>query len=164
MKIINIGRAGIFSAMFFIFTSASAGEYKIGDLTIKEEKSHRSVTFSKENLDKLPKSSITTSTPWLPKTKFSGIRVKDVLEATGYHGKRLRVHALNDYWVDIPMSDVDNYNILLANKRGEQELRVRDFGPYFVVYPIDDNPSELSKPIYYSRSVWQVDSITVMEK
>ncbi|HEY3983483.1 oxidoreductase [Cedecea sp.] len=164
MKIINITRTGILSVMFLIYTSATAGEYNIGDLTIKDEKSHRSITFSKKNLDKLPQSSITTSTPWLPKTTFSGVRVKDVLEATGFHGKRLRVHALNDYWVDIPMSDVDNYNILLANRRGDQELRVRDFGPYFVVYPIDDNPSELSKPIYYSRSAWQVDSITVMEK
>lgn len=164
MKTSNIVRAVIFSAISLISTSAIAGEYRIGDLTVKDEKSHRSITFSKETLDKLPKSSITTSTPWLPKTTFSGFRVKDVLEAAGYHGKRLRVHALNDYWVDIPMSDVDNYDIILANKRGEQELRVRDFGPYFVVYPIDDNFSELNRPIYYSRSAWQVDSITVMEK
>jgi len=164
MKIINICRTGICSFLFLMVSSVSAVEYRIGDLTIKDEKSQTSITLSKDMFEKLPKSAITTSTPWLPKTTFTGVRVKDVLEAAGYHGKRLRVHALNDYWVDIPISDVENYNIILANKRGTQELRVRDFGPYFVVYPIDDHPSELTKPIYYSRSVWQVDSITVMEK
>lgn len=164
MKTINLSRTGILTAMLFSISSAVAGEYRIGDLTIKDEKSHNTITFSKESLNKLPKSAITTSTPWLPKTTFTGVSVKHVLEAAGFQGKRLRIHALNDYWVDIPMSDVENYKIILANKRGDQELRVRDFGPYFVVYPIDDNPTELSKPIYYSRSVWQVDSITVMQK
>ncbi|MEN4051980.1 oxidoreductase [Serratia marcescens] len=163
MKVVNILRLGVFYAMLYSFSSVSAGEYRIGDLTINDKKSNKSTTFSKQEIEKLPRSSITTSTPWLSKTTFSGVSIKDVLKAAGYSGNHLRVHALNDYWVDIPMSDVNKYNIILANKRGDVALRVRDFGPYFVVYPIDDYPSELAKPIFYSRSIWQVDSITVMK-
>lgn len=164
MKTFKLLGVGIIYTVILTISSAYAEEYRIGDLTIKDEKSHRSFTFSKKQIESLPKSTITTSTPWLPKTTYSGVSVNFILKATGFRGERLRFHALNDYWVDIPMSDVDKYNIILANKRDGQDLKVRDFGPYFVVYPLDDHASELSKPIYYSRSVWQVDQITVMEK
>ena len=162
MKGFNI--VTLLSITFFALSPARAMDYRIGDLTIQDEKSHASHTFSKESFSTLPRAMITTTTPWTPSTKFEGVSMKDVLAASGFTGKTLRVHALNDYWVDIPMKDVDSYNIILANKRDGVELKVRDFGPYFIVYPLDDNAEDLNKPIYYSRLVWQVDSITVMQK
>ena len=47
------------------------------------------------------------------------------------------MRALNDYWVDIPVSDIEQFDILLANKMDGNPLKVRDFGPYFVIYPMD---------------------------
>nr|WP_254170376.1 molybdopterin-dependent oxidoreductase [Serratia marcescens] len=115
-------------------------------------------------MDALPKTSITTSTAWTPKEKFTGTSFKDILTEVGITGKIVRVHALNDYWVDIPMSDVYKYNIILASKRNDTPLKVRDFGPYFVIYPLDEHYEELNKPIFYSRFVWQVEHITVDPK
>lgn len=79
-------------------------------------------------------------------------------------GSRLKVHALNDYWVEIPMSDVVNYNILLASKIDGKAFSIRDFGPYFVIYPVDERREELNSPVKFSKFVWQVDSITVVDK
>mgnify|MGYP000994153421 CR=1 FL=1 len=72
------------------------------------------------------------------------------------------MHALNDYWVDIPISDVEDFNIILANKMDGKPLEIRNFGPYFVIYPLDSNPTKLNSPIYLSRFIWQVDKITVL--
>lgn len=143
---------------------AVSSDYKFGDLIVTEEKSHEIVKIDKTKFDSLPQSQITTSTPWQPKSTFSGVSFRDLLQYAGVKGQRLRVHALNDYWVDIPMSDVTNYNILLASKIDGKSFHIRDFGPYFVIYPVDSKSYDLNQPIYYSHFVWQVDSITVMEK
>lgn len=149
---------GIFSII------AKAEDRPIGDLRVTDGSTQTTVTLTKAMMDALPKTSITTSTAWTPKEKFTGTSFKDILTEVGITGKIVRVHALNDYWVDIPMSDVDKYNIILASKRNDTPLKVRDFGPYFVIYPLDEHYEELNKPIFYSRFVWQVEHITVDPK
>nr|HBY1206077.1 oxidoreductase [Klebsiella pneumoniae] len=56
----------------------------------------------------------------------------------------------------------EDFNIILANKMDGKPLEVRNFGPYFVIYPLDSNPTKLNSPIYLSRFIWQVDKITVL--
>lgn len=143
---------------------AKAELLQIGDLKVTDEKTHTTITLTKEMINALPETSITTSTAWTPKTKFTGTSFKDILSEVDMKGKMVRVHALNDYWVDIPMSDIEKYNIILANKRNGIPLKVRDFGPYFIIYPLDEHYEELNKPIFYSRFVWQVDRLTVDPK
>ena len=152
----------MFIGLFSII--AKAEDRPIGDLRVTDGSTQTTVTLTKAMMDALPKTSITTSTAWTPKEKFTGTSFKDILTEVGITGKIVRVHALNDYWVDIPMSDVDKYNIILASKRNDTPLKVRDFGPYFVIYPLDEHYEELNKPIFYSRFVWQVEHITVDPK
>ncbi|AHG20666.1 oxidoreductase [Chania multitudinisentens RB-25] len=120
--------------------------------------------LSKENFDKMEKSIIKTTTSWTPKghrVTFEGVKLKDILNKVGAYGKTLRISALNNYWVDIPITDVENYGIILANRMDGKPLTIRDFGPYFSIYPVDDIPN-LNKPIYLSRFVWQINKISVM--
>jgi hypothetical protein len=159
MKIINKYAVIVILSLFTII--AKAEERQTGDLRVTDGKTNTTTILTKTMIDALPKTSITTSTAWTPKDKFSGPSFKDILSKVGITGKMVRVHALNDYWVDIPMSDIDKYNIILANKRNDVQLRVRDFGPYFVIYPLDEHYEELNKPIFYSRFVWQVEHLTV---
>lgn len=162
MKTLKKYAAILFIGLFSII--AKAEDRPIGDLRVTDGSTQTTVTLTKAMMDALPKTSITTSTAWTPKEKFSGTSFKDILTEVGITGKIVRVHALNDYWVDIPMSDVDKYNIILASKRNDTPLKVRDFGPYFVIYPLDEHYEELNKPIFYSRFVWQVEHITVDPK
>ncbi|MDM3535886.1 molybdopterin-dependent oxidoreductase [Serratia marcescens] len=162
MKTLKKYAAIIFIGLFSII--AKAEDRPIGDLRVTDGSTQTTVTLTKAMMDALPKTSITTSTAWTPKEKFTGTSFRDILTEVGITGKIVRVHALNDYWVDIPMSDVDKYNIILASKRNDTPLKVRDFGPYFVIYPLDEHYEELNKPIFYSRFVWQVEHITVDPK
>ncbi|MDP0522253.1 oxidoreductase [Serratia marcescens] len=162
MKTLKKYAAVMFIGLFSII--AKAEDRPIGDLRVTDGSTQTTVTLTKAMMDALPKTSITTSTAWTPKEKFTGTSFKDILTEVGITGKIVRVHALNDYWVDIPMSDVDKYNIILASKRNDTPLKVRDFGPYFVIYPLDEHYEELNKPIFYSRFVWQVEHITVDQK
>ncbi|MBJ2078327.1 molybdopterin-dependent oxidoreductase [Serratia ureilytica] len=162
MKTLKKYSAIMFIGLFSII--AKAEDRPIGDLRVTDGSTQTTVTLTKAMMDALPKTSITTSTAWTPKEKFTGTSFKDILTEVGITGKIVRVHALNDYWVDIPMSDVDKYNIILASKRNDTPLKVRDFGPYFVIYPLDEHYEELNKPIFYSRFVWQVEHITVDPK
>ena len=82
------------------------------------------------------------------------------MEAAGAEGESIRVVALNEYASTIPVSDFENYDVILAMQANGQALRVRDQGPLFVIYPFDQHPELLNEEILM-RSVWQVARIDV---
>lgn len=118
--------------------------------------------FDLAMLQKLPQHTFTTQTPWEPKpVKFSGPLLKDVLDAVGATGKKLKMVALNDYAVEVPVSDVAKYRPVLARKINGKVLGIRDKGPLFLMYPFDDFP-EIRNDVYYARCIWQLNRINVM--
>lgn len=109
----------------------------------------------------LPQRTVTTHTPWHDgAVTFSGPRLGDLLELLKPAGKTLHITALNDYSVDIPLSDLQRYQPVLAWQLNGQPISVRNKGPLFLIYPFDAYP-ELHNPLYYGRSIWQVRRITV---
>lgn len=119
------------------------------------------VQFDREALEKLGLVSIETATPWYTgKVKFEGVPLKLLMEKVGASGNTLQALALNDYSTEIPMADLEKYNVILALKRNGDYMPVRDKGPFFVVYPYDSDP-ELQSQRYYSRSAWQVKALVV---
>lgn len=115
-------------------------------------------------LSSLPQYDIRTQNPWYAgTTTFSGPLLQDVLILVGAQGQQLRITALNDYAVDVPVSDASQFQPILAWKRNGQPMSVRDKGPLFLVYPFDDYP-ELQNDVYYGRSIWQIRSISVQSK
>ena len=52
----------------------------------------------------------------------------------------------------ISVSDIEQFDILLANKMDGNPLKVRDFGPYFVIYPMDKFYDKLNSPTFQSPS------------
>lgn len=100
-------------------------------------------------------------TPWTKgKVTFEGPLGKALLEAVGAKGTSLRVRALNDYAVDIPVKDFTDHQVILATHRNGTPMAVRDHGPLFIMYPFDLEP-DLYNEKYFSRCVWQVATITV---
>ena len=109
----------------------------------------------------LPQRTVTTRTPWHDGTmNFGGPRLSDLLEPLKPTGKTLRVTALNDYSVNIPLSDLPRYQPVLAWQLNGKEISVRNKGPLFLIYPFDAYP-ELQNPLYYGRSIWQIKMIKV---
>lgn len=121
----------------------------------------RFIQLDSAALRALPQQTVTTHTPWHdgPVT-FSGPRLWDLLEPLKPAGKTLHVTALNDYSVDIPLSDLQRYQPVLAWQLNGKALSVRNKGPLFLIYPFDAHP-ELHNQLYYGRAIWQIKMITV---
>ncbi len=118
--------------------------------------------FDMGMLERLPQTSYSTRTPWFTHArKFTGPLLRDVLRAAGAHGQMLRVTALNDYRVDIPIDDVQRWDVLLARLLDDRPMAVRDKGPLFIIYPFDSR-AEVRSALYFSRCAWQLKGIEVL--
>lgn len=117
--------------------------------------------FDVAMLEKMGLQSFSTATPWYDgKVKFEGVPMAKLMQTVGANGTSITVKALNDYATEIPMEDFTKYPVILALKRNDTYMPVRDKGPLFIVYPYDSDP-DLKHQRFYSRSAWQVATITV---
>lgn len=105
---------------------------------------------------------VVTETPWTDGlVAFEGVLMRDILDLVEGHGKSVRGVALDDYIVDIPIDDFLKYDVILATRIDGKPMKVRENGPLWIIYPWTD-VSELRRPQYYSRSIWQLKSLTVL--
>lgn len=117
--------------------------------------------FDRAMLEALGTDSLTTTTNWTDGPQvFDGVRVSKVLTAVGAHGTVALGTALNDYAVEIPVSDFLDYPVLLALRANGVELTSRDKGPIWIVYPRDDF-SALRDPRNDLKWIWQLRSIEI---
>lgn len=72
----------------------------------------------------------------------------------------ITAHTLNDYSADLPVDDADNFGITLATGMNGELLPICDNGPIVIIYPYDSDPT-LQHDVYYTRSVRQVDKLTL---
>jgi hypothetical protein len=118
-------------------------------------------TFDIGLLERLPRHSFTTKTPWYAKPrKFTGVLLRDLLDAVGSAPARLNATALNDYRVEIPPEDVARGTAMLAYLLDDEPMSVRQKGPLVIIYPFDDKP-ELRNAVHYSRAIWQLRSLDI---
>lgn len=119
--------------------------------------------FDRAMLEALPQTSFTTGTIWTEgRSEFTGVELDDLLARVGAEGETLHAMALNDYKVDVPVSDARDGGPILAYRMDGEHMTTREKGPLWIVYPFDDNPDYRSEVIY-SRSIWQLDRIQVLE-
>lgn len=117
--------------------------------------------FDMKMIKALPQHSFTIRTPWFDKpVKFTGPLLADLLAAVKAHGTTLSAVAINDYRIDIPMTDVQRYKVIVAHQLDDKSMAVRDKGPLFVVFPFD-TAAELRTSTYYERSIWQLKALGV---
>lgn len=117
--------------------------------------------FDLPMLEALGMEKMSTKTPWYEGVvTFEGVPMDKLMKMVGAKGTSVRAVALNDYAINIPISDFAEYGTMLAIKRDGQYMPVRDKGPLFIVYPFDSN-SELQTQTYYGRSAWQLAKLVV---
>jgi hypothetical protein len=119
-------------------------------------------SFDMPMLAALPQASFVTRTPWYAQARsFTGPLLRDVLALAGAEGRTLRLIALNDYQVEMPVDDAQRHDVLIARLVDDRPMAVRDKGPLFIIYPFDAQPA-LRSATYYSRSAWQLRTIEVL--
>ncbi|KAA0012770.1 molybdopterin-dependent oxidoreductase [Billgrantia pellis] len=115
--------------------------------------------LDRELMMSLPTRVIETSTPWTEGVgRFEGPLFRAVLEAAGIESEQVRVSAINEYDAEVPVSDLERYDVILAIQQDGEPIAVRDLGPVFVLYPFDAHPELLNETVRH-RSVWHVGSI-----
>ena len=118
------------------------------------------ITYTEAELLALPQVTIRTHTDFTDgAVTFVGPLARDAVSALP-KGTATVAHlvAANDYAHDIPLSDFTDYSVILALSADGKRLSLRDKGPIWVMYPIDDHP-ELKDPVYNPRLVWQLTQI-----
>lgn len=117
--------------------------------------------FDLAMLEKLPQHSITTTVPWYPTARtFTGVLLRDLLAAVGAQGSIVRAIALNDYRADIPVKEVQDYDVIVAYRLDGRTMSVREKGPLVIMYPFDSS-RELRNAVHYGRAAWQLRRIEI---
>ncbi|WFE74963.1 molybdopterin-dependent oxidoreductase [Roseinatronobacter sp. S2] len=130
-------------------------------LTITGMVEESSVALTLEELRDLPQHQLTTSTTVTDGTPvFEGFLMRDLLDEVQAQGDTVIAHALNDYRMEIPVSDFVDFDVMGALSMDGMPLNPRDKGPVWIVYPRDDH-RELQDIRFDTRWVWQLVSLHV---
>ena len=120
------------------------------------------VTYTLEELLALPQEIVTTTNDYVDViATFQGPSLQSVLEGSNIdRNAEIQMSAINDFTSSGPAEDAFSYDVILALLRDGEQMTVRDKGPIWVIYPMDDHP-ELRDDLYNGRLVWQLKSIAV---
>ena len=117
--------------------------------------------FTLSDLQSMPVSSFETTTIWTDRSQeFEGVSLKDLFDTLNVEDGTITATAINDCAVEIPMSDAVEGGPIIAYYTNGEEMSRRDKGPLWVVYPYDSDIAYQTE-LVYSRSIWQLDRISV---
>lgn len=121
-----------------------------------------STDYSAEEIRALPRQSVLTNNNFIDEaSSFTGPSLRDLLgEIVIERDSEVLLTALNDYSVTMPGAHILDYNVIAAHDINGVAMTVRDKGPLWVIYPMDEH-EELQKPRYNNYLVWQLRSIEV---
>ena len=169
----NLFRAAITAFAIICATSApsSADELDIptqtvvltvsGDITAANVDD--TAQFDLEMLMSLNPVTIETTTIWTEGEQiFEGVALKTLLERLEVTTGTVLATAINDYTVEIPVTDAVVGGPIVAYLLNGETMSVRDKGPLWIVYPYDTSADYRSEVIY-SRSIWQLDRFEIVQ-
>lgn len=152
-----------FATMIACLLALGAGAAHADDiiLTITGQIADAPAELTRADLETLPQHRTETSTTVTDGTiTFDGFLMRDLLDLVHAEGDTVIALALNDYQVEIPISDFYDYDVIGAMAMQAKPLSPRDKGPIWIIYPRDDY-RELQDIRYDMRWVWQLRSLHV---
>ena len=132
-----------------------------GDITVANVDD--TLQFDLQSFAELGDRTIETSTIWTEGVhKFQGVSLHTLTELLDLMDGTLLATAINDYTVEIPVSDATPDGPIIAYLLNDEEMSVRDKGPLWIVYPYDSSP-DYRTAVIHARSIWQLDRIEVVK-
>lgn len=120
------------------------------------------IAFDRATLESLGMVKFTSKNKWMsaPAT-YEGVLGSALLDAVGVPKgmNTMRMVAINDYVVHIPVADFRKWPVILAIKMDGKYMTVRNKGPIWVVYP-NHVYKKLGSPAYQDRWIWQLKEIS----
>lgn len=147
--------------------SVMAEEDAMPLLTVSGDIAHATddavLSLDLEALRALPETTFETSTIWTDGVhSFTGVSLADLMADLGVQDGMLIATAINDYSVEIPVSDAVEGGPIVAYLMDGEEMTVRDKGPLWVIYPYDSD-ADYRTEVIYSRSIWQLDRLEIVQ-
>jgi len=119
--------------------------------------------LDREALMAIGMQTVETTTIWTKGVQvFEGVPLVALMQLLNVEDGRLLATAINDYTVEIPVSDAIEGGPVIAVMLNGEQMSIRDKGPLWVIYPYDQSAAYRSEVIY-SRSIWQLDRIEVIQ-
>ena len=149
--------------MSMLAAMAISGAVKAQDamLTVVNSTNGTEVMLSEEDVNALAQVTVNTENEFVDAmTAFAGPLGRDVLALVGAEEGTVVLTAVNDYAVEVPFEDFENYNVVFATSADGVQFSRRDKGPIWVVYPMSDH-AELQDPVYNGRLIWQLVKVEV---
>lgn len=132
-------------------------------LTVSEPAKNQTTQFDMDMLMDIDSTTVQTTTIWTEGEQiFEGVSLNALMDQLGVTEGNILATAINDYTVEIPVSDAVDGGPIIAYRMNGNVMSVRDKGPLWVIYPYDSNAAYRSEVIY-SRSIWQLDRIVIVQ-
>ncbi|WP_412553896.1 oxidoreductase [Shimia sp. MIT1388] len=90
---------------------------------------------------------------------FEGPRLSSLLDFVSASGTTIGASAINDYFVDIPVTHAENQGVILAVLHNGKAMTVRDKGPIWVIYPQSEDEAKLKR--FDNEMIWQLISMEI---
>ena len=117
------------------------------------------VSLDREMLENMETVEFTTSTIWMEdEVTFTGVPLSDVLDYAGAQGDEISAVALNDYKIEIPVSEIEENSPIIAYLMNGELMSRRNKWPLCICYDYD-SVAKYRSEVIYSRSIWQLDRI-----
>ena len=117
--------------------------------------------FDRAMLAKLGMSELKTSHSWGEGvSQFEGVLAGKLLDYVGATGAKIKAAAVNDYAIELESAELRKVPVLLATKMNGADLRLRDRGPIWIVYPRDAH-RELNDAKFDARWAWQLKRLEI---
>ncbi|MDO6963315.1 hypothetical protein [Rhizobium alvei] len=149
--------AAAFAVLFWgAFAQAS-------DILLTVRNAGREFSVTREMLEKLPAREFEALLPGMDDRfhKVKGPLLREIVALTGWTGESISAVAIDKYETEIPMADLDRFDVITAMEVDGKVLTVRNKGPLWIVYPTKDHPELQLDPIYEGRSIWQLKEIEI---
>lgn len=118
------------------------------------------IRFTRGDLEAMDWHEVQTTNQFIDgKVNFRGPRLTDAISLIGHAGAaKVRLLSAGGNFTEVEISELARYGAILALEMDGRALTLRDFGPIWVMYPIDDHP-ELRDSRFNNRLVWQLQVI-----
>ena len=160
-----------------VYKTVSAGTLKPGDTVphrsgpavltmegkISQKNADNALKFDMETLESIGVVEYKVNDPFAKKSVlYSGVLLSELLKVAGAdkNATTLTLWALDDYSVDMKISDSEKWPILIATKADGAYMPLDQKGPLISVFPFNNFP-EIDHLTYDNQWLWALAKITV---
>lgn len=119
------------------------------------------LVFDMQTLESIGLVEYTVPDPWLSEEiSYTGVLLTDLLAVADIEegAQELFVVALDDYATKIPLSDIEEWPVILATRSNNDYMDVANSGPTRIIFPYDKYPNEVQAR---NMSVWNIKRIEI---